>query len=240
MNLKNLKVYGGMLLIASSLALGPTTSLTTYAEEEEILYEESNDDYELEDIPADETPAPTEEPATPAPTEEPPQATTAPTEEPPSSSVDFENTVIDPEDESYNTGATEIPDSVETEAERKHLTPESPNPTEPPQTTPEPPQETPAPPQETPAPPQETPAPPQETPAPPQETPAPPQETPAPIPKTGENDLVGLIGKIGAGVGLTLGAGICIAYEHARDNLLDGKVVKSRKKFKKKSKTRKR
>lgn len=139
--IKKLKLFGATVGLATSIVC--TSPVVVHAEEE-ILWENDKDDHHEEDInnyqPDNSIATPTPETPTPAPTQQ--------------ITIDASN--WDPKSEP-NAGL-EIPDYVQTEAERKGLT------------TPTP---------ETPTP--ETPTP--ETPTP--ETPSKPEE-PKPIPKTGQ------------------------------------------------------
>ena len=160
-NIKKLKLFGATVGLATSIVC--TSPVVVHAEEE-ILWENDKDDHHEEDInnyqPDNSIATPTPETPTPAPTQQ--------------ITIDASN--WDPKSEP-NAGL-EIPDYVQTEAERKGLTtptPETPTPETPTPETPTP--ETPTP--ETPTP--ETPTP--ETPTP--ETPSKPEE-PKPIPKTGQ------------------------------------------------------
>ena len=159
--IKKLKLFGATVGLATSIVC--TSPVVVHAEEE-ILWENDKDDHHEEDInnyqPDNSIATPTPETPTPAPTQQ--------------ITIDASN--WDPKSEP-NAGL-EIPDYVQTEAERKGLTtptPETPTPETPTPETPTP--ETPTP--ETPTP--ETPTP--ETPTP--ETPSKPEE-PKPIPKTGQ------------------------------------------------------
>lgn len=131
MKIEKLKLYGATLALIAATAMGANNTVTVHAEE--VLWEDTEDDYTLEDIPeGEQPPKETEKPEVkPQPTPTPtPVPTPTPTENP------LDNTVIDPEDQEYNTGRTEIPDYVETEAERKGLTTPEPDPT--PEKTPTP------------------------------------------------------------------------------------------------------
>lgn len=152
---KNLKLFAASIGLATSLAFSSPVSVQA---EEEILWENTQDDHHEEDIndykPDNSTPAPeTPAPATPAPTQ---------------ITIDASNWYPKSEPDA----GLEIPDTVQTEAERKGLTTPTPEPTPTPTPTPE-----------TPTPSPETPSP--ETPTP--ETPAPTPVAPQPIPKTGQN-----------------------------------------------------
>ena len=159
--IRKLKLFGATVGLATSIVC--TSPVVVHAEEE-VLWENDKDDHHEEDInnyqPDNSIATPTPETPAPAPTQQ--------------ITIDASN--WDPKSEP-NAGL-EIPDYVQTEAERKGLitpTPETPTPETPTPETPTP--ETPTP--ETPTP--ETPTP--ETPTP--EAPSKPEE-PKPIPKTGQ------------------------------------------------------
>lgn len=108
------------------------TKEVTTSSEEEVLYEETEDNYETEDIPdesqkSDEQKA-AEEAAQKAAEEEAQKAAEEARkeaerieEEKKQQEAIIGSTDIDPEDEEYNTGRKEIPDTVKTEAERKGI-----------------------------------------------------------------------------------------------------------------------
>lgn len=204
MKIENLKIYGATLAIIAAMAMNPNNTMTVYAEEE-VLFEDTEDDYTLEDI--EET---TDQPSNEDNSQENNQENEVPSTNPfdDNPEDDLENTEIDPEDEEYNTGRTEIPDYVKTEAERKGLVPDNP-PTDSPSETLDDPQE--------------------EVP----ETPVTPVEPEVqPIPKTGAsvNPLIG----IGVALGLIGGSVIELQYLSGKNGLI--KVIDSRKKYQKQNK----
>ncbi len=148
--IKNLKLFGATIGLATSLVC--SSPVTVHAEEDEILWENDKDDHHEEDIndvqPDNSIVTPAPAPETPAPTQ-----------------ITIDATNWDPKSEP-NAGQ-EIPDYVQTEAERKGLTTPTPEPSTPENPTPTPENPTP-----------DTP----ENPTP--ETPSKSDE-PAPIPKTG-------------------------------------------------------
>lgn len=142
--IKKLKLFGATFGLATSIVC--SSPIVLHAEEEEVLWENNQDDHHEEDIndyqPDNSLPTPTPEPAVPSPT---PQIT-------------IDDTNWDPKSEPD--AGLEIPDYVQTEAERKGLTTPTPEPTPVPTPTPVPSTPTPE----------------------PVPTPTP---TPEPIPKTG-------------------------------------------------------
>ena len=126
LNVKNLKIYAGGILLG--MALAASNSIDAYAEEEEVLYEETNNDYTTE--PITETPPATNYEAEQPPVEETPVVDPAANN---GDCIDKDNYQLQPGE------GAEIPDWVPTEAERKGITPTpTPEPTPTPQPTPTP------------------------------------------------------------------------------------------------------
>lgn len=255
MKISRLKFYAAVIPLVASVSFANTKAVTVHAEEEEVLYEVTDEnvgeviyeDIQPNEVPSESQPStPSEsQPETPSetPSETPIQTPSESQPETPSESVSEsqeetkEATGTDPnefidadnydpaKDPDPNAG-NEIPDSVKTEAERKGITPETPEP----ETEPEKPQtpETP----ETPSKPS-TP----ETPQTP-ETPEVP-DTPQPIPDTGDEVSKYLVGGIALG---TLGFGLKGFFgviKNGVQNIFqlsaneDQRVVSSRRKFRK-------
>jgi len=132
LNVKNLKIYAGGILLG--MALAASNSIDAYAEEnEEVLYEETENNYTTE--PITETP-----PATNYEIEQPP-VEQQPVVDPAANNgdcIDKDNYTLQPGE------GAEIPDSVLTEAERKGINPTpNPEPTPTPNPTPTPTPDTP-------------------------------------------------------------------------------------------------
>lgn len=197
--IKNLKLFASSIGLATSLAF---TSPISVNAEEEVLWESTKDDHVLEDIN-------NEQPDNTKATEQPVQ-TPAPTAQ-----VTIDASNWNPASEP-NAGL-EIPDYVQTEAERKGLTTPTPTPATPTPETPTP----------------DTPTPDEPTP----DTPAPATPTPASIPKTGSLASALIVATI---IGIvytasTLGTfrGIEIYQENKFDDLLENEKTEDEEEEKK-------
>ena len=136
LNVKNLKIYAGGILLG--MALAASNNIDAYAEEnEEVLYVEENNNYTTE--PITETPPATNYEIEQPPVEEQPVVDPAANN---GDCIDKDNYTLQPGE------GAEIPDWVQTEAERKGIKPE-PTPTPNPNPTPTPTPDTPGTPSQT-------------------------------------------------------------------------------------------
>lgn len=103
--IRNIKLFASALCLASSLAA--TAPMSVYAEEEEILFENINEEHQEEDITNvnPENPAPQQEAETPTPEQQ----------------ITIDDTNWNPEE--HPEEGLVIPDTVLTEAERKGIVP---------------------------------------------------------------------------------------------------------------------
>lgn len=128
--MKKIKFYAPVYLLAMGLSLG-APSINAYAEEE-VLFEQEEDDYQLEDIEdeSQKTDEQKQQEAAEKEASEQQAAEDATKDEEEAARIEEDkeaqediigSTDIDPEDEEYNTGREEIPDTVDPEYKRKDI-----------------------------------------------------------------------------------------------------------------------